>query len=151
MSEYLTKQTLEELKQKLKYLKEVKRKEIAQRIERAASFGDISDNAGYEEAKEAQAFLEGKILELENLIRGAKIIKPGKKGGRAAIGSKVKLKNKERTIEFQIVSSIEADPSKGKISAKSPLGKALLGKKKGKKVIIETPQGKTEYKILKIE
>lgn len=156
---YLTKETLEKLKQKLKNLKEVKRKEIAQRLKRAISFGDLSENAAYEEAKEAQAFLEGEILELENLIRKAKIIKPGAKKGKVIIGSKVSLQNKGTRPElaegektgFQIVSSVEANPSKGKISAESPLGKALLGKKKGDKIQVKTPEGKIEYQILKIE
>lgn len=147
---FLTKQALEKLKKKLKGLKE-KRKEIAKRLQKVTSFGDITDNAAFDETKEAQAFLEGEILELENLIRTAKVIKPGSKKEKVVIGSKVLLEGGGEEKEFQITSSIEADPLKGKISAVSPLGKALLGKKKGAKVTIKTPQGKIEYKILKLK
>lgn len=151
MEKYLTPTALEKLKQQLKYLKKVKRKEIAERLRETASFGDLSENAEYREAREAQSFLEGEILELENLIRNAKIIKPITIKETVTIGSKVQVENKDERKEFQIMSSVEADPLKGKISIESPLGKALLGKKKGEKVQVKTPEGKTEYKILKIE
>lgn len=150
MNNYLTKKALEKLKKRLKTLKE-KRKEIAKRLQRVTSFGDITDNAAFDEAKEAQAFLEGEILELEKTIREAKIIEPGLKKGEVIIGSKLVLETGGKEKEFLLTSSVEAEPQKGKISAESPLGKALLGKKKGAKVSIKTPQGKIEYKILKIE
>lgn len=147
----LTKKGLEKLKKELKYLKKVKRKEIAERLKQTASFGDLSENAAYQEAKEAQAFIEGKILELEKIIALAEIIKP-KRNGKIEIGSKVSLKLLESGEEFnfQIVGEAEADPLSGKISYKSPLGKKLLGKREGDLVKIETELGKKEYKILKI-
>lgn len=151
MEKYLTPTALEKLKQQLKYLKKVKRKEIAERLRETASFGDLSENAEYREAREAQSFLEGEILELENLIRNAKIIKPITIKETITIGSKVQVENEDEKKEFQILSSVETDPLKGKISIESPLGKALLGKKKGEKIQVRTPEGKTEYKILKIE
>ena len=151
MEKYLTPTALEKLKQQLKYLKKVKRKEIAERLRETASFGDLSENAEYREAKEAQSFLEGEIFELENLIRNAKIIKPIAIKEIVTIGSKVRVENKDEKKEFQILSSVEADPLKGKISIESPLGKALLGRRKGEKIQVKTPEGKIEYKILKIK
>ncbi len=150
MTKYLTSEGLEKFKKELNYLKTVKGKEIAQRLKHAASFGDFSENAAYQEAKEAQAFLRGRILELEEIIRGAKIIEK-KKTDRVRIGSTVLVSCDNKKERFQIVGSEETSPEEEKISYQSPLGKALLGKVVGAKIKIETPAGKIEYKILKID
>jgi len=157
MSEYLTKEGLEKLKKELQYLKEVKRREIAKRLKEAASQGDLSENFGYQQAKEDQAFLEGKILELENLIKSAIVIKKNEKTGWVQVGSTVILSPAEKKFlfgkkeKFQIVGAAEANPLEGKISAESPLGKALLNKPEGAIVTVEAPNGKVKYKIVKIE
>mgnify|MGYP001103852068 CR=1 FL=1 len=151
MKKYLTPEGLEKLKKELEYLKTVKRREIAERLKHTASFGDLTENAAYLETKEAQGFLEGRILELENLIKSAKVIKKNKRNDIIQIGSTVILSSGIKKEKFQIVGVAETDPSEGKISADSPLGKALLDRKKGEVFEIETPQGKIKYKILKIE
>ena len=150
MSKYLTPEGLEKLKKELAYLKTVKRKEIAQKLKHAASFGDLSENFAYQQAKEEQAFLEGKILELEEIISQAKVIKKRSKG-KVEMGSIVVVASNNEKYKFQIVSPQEADPLEGKISFESPLGKALMGKSKGAKITVTTPEGKTQYKILEIE
>jgi transcription elongation factor GreA len=151
MEKYLTPEGLEKLKKELEYLKNTKRKEIAKTLERSISFGDLTENAAYQEAKEAQAFLEGRILELENIIRSATIISNNKKKDLVQVGSVVEVKSDGEKWKFKIVGSEEAKPLEGKISYNSPLGKALLNRKKGEKLEVTTPEGKKEYKILKIE
>ena len=148
--EYLTFEGLEKLKKELEYLKTVKRREIAQRLEKCLAFGDLTENAEYSEAKEAQAFLEGRILELEDLIRNAVIIDEKQKDY-VQISSTVLVSTDEKKEKFKIVGAEEANPLEGKISSDSPLGKALLNKSKGAIVEVDTPQGKIQYKILKIE
>lgn len=150
MVEYLTLEVLEKLKKELNYLKIVQRKEIAEKIKYAASFGDFKENAAYGEAKEAQAFLEGKILKLEVIIRTAQVVEK-KETDRVQIGSMVLVDSNGKKQKFQIVGLEEADPEKGKISYQSPLGKALLGKSVGAKTKVETPTGEIQYKIFKIE
>ncbi len=155
MKNYLTKEGLEKLKKDLDYLKTVKRKEIAKNLKHAVSFGDLKENAAYDEAKEAQGFAEGKISELEFLIKSAVIIeKPAK--NKIQIGSTVIVvkscdKKNLKKEKYTIVGPPEANPLEGKISAYSPLGKAVLGFKKGDNFIVETPEGKVKYKIIKIE
>ena len=155
MTKYITKEGLEKLKQELDYLKTTKRKEIAERLKQAIAFGDLSENAAYHEAKEAQAFMEGRILELEEIVRNAVIISNGKNKDAVNIGSTVALEmvacDKKEKFKFTIVGMQEANPSEGKISNESPLGKTLLGRKNGETVEVETPTGKIKYKILKIE
>ena len=154
MIKYLTPEGLEKLNKELNYLKQVKRKEIAERLEQAIAFGDLSENFAYHETKEAQGFLEGRILELEKTIRSAKIIEKQKQTDKAQVGSTVLLidLNNEKQ-EFQITGPEEANPLEGKISFESPLGQALLNKSKGDKIKIKAPEGQEEiqYKILKIE
>lgn len=150
MTKYLTPQGFEKFKKELNYLENVKRKEIAERLKHAVSFGDLSENAAYDEAKEAQGFLEGRILELKKIISTAELIKK-KNTEKIQVGSTVLLCSNNKKEEFQIVGPDETDISNGKISYKSPLGKIILGKTKGSKVIIETPLGKTEYEILEIK
>jgi transcription elongation factor GreA len=154
MSKYLTKEDLEKIKKELDYLKKVKRKEIAQRLKETSSMGDLTENFAYQEAKEAQGFLEGRILELENLIREAKIVEKIDGAKWVQLGSIVTLakeKSKKKIEKYKIVGSGQANPSKGEISIDSPLGKALLDKPEGAIVTLKTPLGKTKYKIIKIE
>lgn len=152
----LTKEGLEKLKEELNYLKEVKRKEVAERLKEAISYGDLSENAEYEEAKNEQAFVEGRILELEEKIKYVKIIDDKtKKGAVVQLGSKVLIKNlsskSKQEEEFTIVGSTEADPVNHKISNVSPVGKALLERRAGDTVKISAPAGVMEYKILRVK
>ena len=149
MPEFLTPEGLAKLKREVDNLKNVKRKEIAKRIKDAASFGDLKENAAYHEAKEAQAFLEDKILELKNVIRNTKII-DRKISDEVQLGSIVLISSNGDEEKFQIVGSKEVNILKGKISYKSPLGNSLLGKRKGAEVIIKSPEGETIYKIIDI-
>ncbi len=153
MTQYFSPEGLAKLKKELEYLKNVKRKEIAECLQKAASYGDLSENAEYQDAKEEQAFIEGRILELEKTINSA-VIASNKKGTKMVnIGSTVVLadaKNNSSKQKFTIVGGGEADPLKGKISLDSPLGQALLNQHEGAIVEVETPQGKIKYRILKI-
>ena len=152
MEKYLTPEGLEKLKKELNYLKETKRKEIAERLEKSISFGDLAENAEYHETKEAQAFIEGRILELEDLIQNAIMVPAGKqKNHLAQIGSTILVLSGKEKEKFIIVGAEEASPLEGKISIDSPLGKALLNQHKGNVVDVSTPEGKLQYKILKIE
>ena len=151
MQKYVTAEGLEKLKKELTYLKEVKRKEIAERLESCIAFGDLTENAEYHETKEAQAFLEGRILELEDIVNNAIVVPSNKKKGLAQIGSTILVKAGSIKEKFKIVGAEEADPLAGKISADSPLGQALLNQPKGVVVEVPTPGGKLQYKILKIE
>lgn len=146
----MTPEGLDKLKRELEYLKNIKRKEIGARLEKAIAYGDLTENAEYHEAKEAQGFLEGRILELEDLIQNAVIVPLAKKKGLAQIGSTILVKAGSDKETFKIVGAEEGDPLEGKVSVDSPLGKALLDKAKGALVEVETPDGKTRYKILKI-
>ncbi|MBU0597784.1 transcription elongation factor GreA, partial [Patescibacteria group bacterium] len=128
---FITSDGLNKLKNELDKLKTKKRKEIAERIQEAKELGDLSENAEYVEAKNEQAFVEGRIQEIDSLIKHATIIKQTKTGDTVEVGSKIKIKDDNDTKEYYIVGSNEADPSKGKISNESPIGKAFLGKKIG--------------------
>jgi len=149
----ITAEGLEELKAELDELKLVKRKEISEKIKAALAFGDISENAEYDEAKNEQANVESRIAKLEIMIKNAKVIKTSKKNGVVNIGSKVKIKDLEfdEEMEYTIVGSAEADPFKGRISNVSPLGEALLGKKLGAIIEVESPVGdKIKYQIITV-
>ncbi len=150
---YITKTGLEELKEELEKLKTEKREEIAERISQAKELGDLSENAEYSEAKEAQAFNEGRILELETVLKNAIIIdEDSSSAGVVVVGSKVaiKEKNSDKEREYHIVGSHEASPAEGRISNESPIGKALLGGKVGDLVKIELPKGIVEWEITDI-
>ena len=147
---YLTPEGLKRFKKELAYLKNIKRKEIAQRLKKAISFGDLSENAAYAEAKDAQAFLEGKILELRKIIGSAEIIKK-EKSDKVKIGSIVKVMFEDQEFNFEIVGEPEADPLNNKISYKSPFGSALFGQKKGKEINVNIGDRKMKYKILNID
>lgn len=149
----ITAEGLEELKKELEDLKLVKRKEISEKIRVALAFGDISENAEYDEAKNEQANVESRIAKLELLIKNAKIIKESKQKGIVSVGSKVKIKDLEydELMEYTIVGSAEADPFKGKISNVSPLGKSLLGKKIGEIIEVASPSGDViKYEIITV-
>ena len=140
---------MEQHKKELEDLK-LKRQEIAQRIEEAKALGDLSENQEYASAREAQAFNEGKILELEQLLRDAIVIDKPRKSSIVHIGSSVEVRANGKAQSFTIVGSEEADPASGKISNESPLGKALLEHKVGDAIEVETPAGKIVYKIAAI-
>lgn len=143
----------EKLEQELEELKTVKRKEIVERIKIARSFGDLSENSEYESAKDEQAFVEGRITTLENMIRYAQIIdNNGVDEDEVSLGKKVtfiELPDGEEE-EYTIVGSAEADPFSGKISNDSPIAKALIGRKINDTVTISTPGGDMEVKIIKV-
>jgi transcription elongation factor GreA len=147
---YLSKEGLEKIKQELLELKTVRRKAVVERIKEAKDFGDLSENSEYEDAKNEQAFIEGRIQELENILKKAKII-PKAQGDKVSIGSKVKVKIDGVEETYILVGRDEADPSSGKISFDSPLGRALLNKSKGDEVEVKTPSGNIKYKIVSIE
>lgn len=149
---YVSKEKLEEIKKELAELKTKTRQEIAKRIEDASKLGDLSENYEYSEAKEAQEFNERKIAELEEILKNAIIIDGKRKNVDSVnVGSIVELKSGLQTIKFHIVGSKESDPGTGKISNESPLGSALLGKKKGDTVEFIMPNGsKKKYKIKNI-
>ncbi len=138
------------LKEELDFLTTTKRKEIAERIERAKELGDLSENAEYSEAKDAQALNEGKILELSNLLKNVTVVEAGTTKGQIAMGSKVVVSIDGKEREYTIVSFNEADPLEGKISNESPLGVAFIGKEKGDEVEVSTPKGIKKYKIKKV-
>ena len=149
----LTKQGLEERQKDLEYLKTEKRNEIAEKIKVARSFGDLSENSEYDEAKNEQAKMENRIAELEEMLKNVKIIDESKTNSKIVnTGTKVKILDVEMNEEFdyQVVGSSEADPMNGKISDESPVGKALIGRKVGETVVAITPSGDLEYKIVKI-
>ncbi len=141
----------DKLKDELSFLTTTKRKEIAERIERAKELGDLSENAEYSEAKDAQALNEGRILELTNTLKNVTVVQHEDSSEQVAMGSKVTVKTGDKEKQYTIVSFNEADPVNGKISNESPLGVAFLNKKKGDSFEVETPKGIAKYKILKIE
>jgi transcription elongation factor GreA len=149
----LTYEGLKKLEEELEYLKGVKRREIAERIKQALSFGDISENSEYDEAKNEQAQVEGRIIQLETMLKRAKVIDEDEVSTeKVSIGSKVKLLDLEynEEVEYSIVGSTEADPSKFKISNESPVGSALIGKTKDSVVDVVVPDGIIKFKILEI-
>jgi len=151
---YLTEEGLHKVKEELEYLITVRRREVAQMIAEAKAEGDISENAGYDEAKTAQGFLEGKIRELENVLKKAQVIAEDETPANVInIGRTVVVREDGTDLEesYTIVGSLEADPLHGRVSNESPMGKALLGKKKGQKAIVESPGGQIIFKIIKVE
>lgn len=146
----LTKEGLDKLENELLHLRSVKRKENAARIKEAISFGDITDNSEYEDAKNEQAFTEGKIIELEKKLRGARLLEKGDTVDfNVALGSMVKLIDLDlnQEYEYTIVSTAEADPTEKKISNESPVGKALIGHAAGEVVEVKVPAGIFKYRI----
>ena len=150
MVRYLNRESLEKLKKELNYLKTVKRMEVAKQLGQAAGFGDLTENAAYQEARESKELLERRILELEKKIEEAVIVKKPQKSNQVRLSSTVLVESPQKRIEFKIVDPEEADPLRGKISYDSPLGKNLLNKTKGSVVEVKTPGGKVKYKIIQI-
>lgn len=149
----LTFEGLKKLEEEVEYLKTVKRKEVAERIKVALGFGDLSENSEYDEAKNEQAQVEMKIMELENKLRNVKIIDEDDIETKTVqVGNVVQVLDVEfdEKVEYKIVGSTEADITENKISNESPIGSALLGKKKNEVVDVETPGGMLQFKILKI-
>jgi len=141
----------DKLKKELDYLNGVKRKEIAERIEKAKELGDLSENAEYQDAKDEQAFNEGRVMEITNLLKNLTVVSEDRgKSNEVAMGSKVTVKVNGVEKEYTIVSFNEADPTQGKISNESPLGVAFLYRKKGDVVTVSTPRGEAKYEIIKI-
>ena len=149
----LTTEGLEKLETELDYLKSEKRQEIAEKIKEARGQGDLSENSEYDEAKNEQAQVEGRIAELENILKNAQVLDQDDIDTKeVSIGCIVKVKNTalKKDMEFEICGSAESDPALGRISDESPVGRALLGKKVNNKVVIETPAGEMILKILSI-
>ncbi len=149
----LTEEGLKNLENELENLKSVKRKEIAEKIKVALSFGDLSENSEYDEAKNEQAILEARILEIEAMLKDVKMIDEQELSTEIVyVGSKVKLHDLtlDEVMDYRIVGSSEANPTDGKISDESPVGAALLGHRAGDKIKIETPGGTVKYKLMEI-
>ncbi|HSV31993.1 MAG TPA: transcription elongation factor GreA [Atribacteraceae bacterium] len=150
----LTSEGYRKLDEELKLLKTVKRKEVAERINQALEFGDISENAEYEEAKNEQAFIEGRILVLEEKLRKAEVV--NEEGGgnteKIHLGVRMVLENLStgKVVEYSVVDSVEANPSQCKISFESPLAQALLGKTTGEEVELKIPVGLVRYRVVEI-
>ena len=151
MSEYVSKEGLEKLKEELHELKTKKRKEIAMRLEHAKTLGDLSENAEYQETKEEQTLVETKIAELEEMIRNAVVIATQHGTDTVTIGSTVRVRSDRGEETYMIVGSEEANPIEGKISNESPLGRSFLGRKRREKLEIKTPAGISTYEILEIK
>lgn len=149
----LTPEGLTKLEQELEFLKGTKRREVAERIKQAIEFGDISENSEYEDAKNEQAFIEGRIITLEKMLRNAKIIEPVENNNNTVhIGARILLKDMEYGDEFEytVVGSAEADPMNNRISFESPVGRAILGKNQGEIVEVTVPAGRLKYKIIEV-
>jgi transcription elongation factor GreA len=150
----LTKEGLNKLETELEHLKSVRREEVAERIKQAIAFGDITENSEYEDAKNEQAFIEGRILTLEKTLKNARLMEETDiRTDVVSLGSKVTLKEVKsgREVTVLLVSSVESKLKDGKISDESPVGRAILGKKVKSTVSVEAPAGTIKYKIMKVE
>jgi transcription elongation factor GreA len=147
---YLTQEGLNRLQAELEVLRSKRRPEVAERIRQAKEFGDINENAEYDDAKNEQGFVEGRVLLLEKLVRNASIIEGKHAKGIVEVGSTVKVHDEYGDEAFTIVGSAEAEPAKGRISLESPVGKALLGKRVGDDVSVVTPGGSTKMLIIEV-
>ena len=150
----LTPEGYEKLSQEIEYLSNDKRREVADRIRVAREFGDIAENAEYDDAKNEQALLEHRIATLEERLRNARVITKGDVSKDVvSVGSHVRLRDLDakRTVEYHIVGSAEANPAENKLSNESPVGKAIIGKKKGETVEVAAPRGALKFKILEIK
>ena len=150
----LTKEGYQKLRQEIEELSTTRRREVAERIKLAREFGDIAENAEYDDAKNEQALLEHRIATLEERLRNARVIdKKDVAKDVVSIGSKVKLRDLDakQTVEYRIVGSAEANPAENKLSNESPVGKAIIGRKKGETVEVAAPRGAMKFKILEIK
>jgi transcription elongation factor GreA len=151
---YITKEGLQKIKEELEFLKTDKRAEVAKRLEVAISHGDLSENADYDYAKQEQAFVEGRIKDLEYSLRRVEIIDNDGRSDKVRIGSTVTVVEEgfeDEPETYYIVGAHEADPSNGRISNESPIGSALLGAKKGQSVTVRVPAGEVQLKVTTIE
>ncbi|MSU76090.1 transcription elongation factor GreA [Patescibacteria group bacterium] len=147
----LTAAGLDKLKAELKDLKDTRRPAVLARIKEAISYGDLSENSEYEDAKNEQAFVEGRITELNHMLENPKIVKANAgEGGKVTLGSTVKVKTGGSSSTFTVVGPTDANPDDGMISHESPLGEALVGAAVGESVEVETPRGATKYHIVSI-
>jgi len=144
----LTDEGKKELEAELEELKG-RRGDIADKIAEARDFGDLSENAEYDSAREEQGLLESRVAEIEDILLNAELIKAGK-SSKVSLGSKVELKTGKKTVAYTVVGPVEADPLEGKISNESPIGEALMGKKVGDSATISTPKGEITYEIVSI-
>ncbi|MGZ4386122.1 MAG: transcription elongation factor GreA [Gaiellaceae bacterium] len=150
----LTPEGYERLKDEIEYLSTTKRREVADRIRIAREFGDIAENAEYDDAKNEQAMLEHRIATLEERLRDARVIEEHEvRSDAVSIGTRVRLRDIEanRTVEYHIVGSAEANPAENRLSNESPVGRAILGRKKGETVEVTAPRGTLKFKILEIK
>lgn len=149
----LTLEGREKLQKELEFLVSVKRPEVAEAIHSAKEEGDISENSAYDAAKEQQAFVEGRIMQIEQMLKNAEIIANPTSNGIVALGSKVTVveRGSQDKEEYQIVGPAEADPAKGRISNESPVGRALMGKKKGDPIVVKTPAGERQLKLIDVQ
>lgn len=148
---YLTPEGLEKLKEELEYLRTVRRPEVAAQIKSAKEDGDLSENAGYDEAKNMQAFVEGRVMTLEAMLRDAVLINNTRTSDTVRLGSQIRVQEEgESPEEFMIVGAAEADPVGGRISNESPLGRALMGGRVGDTVKVQTPGGAASFRILSV-
>jgi len=147
---YVTQKGLEKLKQELSDLKE-RRKKVVERIKIAREFGDLSENSEYEDARNEQSFIEGRIEEVQDMLTRAKVVAKNGNGGKVELGSLVTLKMDGEELIYELVGATESDPSSGKISIESPIGYSLMGKVKGEAVEIHTPNGKMICKIVDLK
>ncbi|HHV54599.1 MAG TPA: transcription elongation factor GreA [Firmicutes bacterium] len=149
----LTPEGLQKLEEELEYLKRVRRREVAARIKQALEFGDISENSEYDDAKNEQAFVEGRILQLEKILSSARLVSGNNKTDVITVGSRVRLRDLDsgEEVEYSIVGSAEADPAQFRISNESPVGRALVGQRAGQEVTIQVPAGTLRYKVLAVE
>lgn len=150
---FVTEEGLQKIEDELKYLKTAKRKEIAERIHEAKELGDLSENAEYIEAKEEQGFIESRIMELEQMIKNSEMIEHTQNTSVVQIGSTIVVKElvTEQEIEYLIVGSSEANPLQRRISNESPVGQAFLNHNVGDTVIVQTPNGETQYEIVSVK
>jgi len=149
----MTYEGITKLEEELEFLKTVKRKDITEKIKVALGYGDLSENSEYDEAKNEQAFVEGRIIQLENMLRNASVVDENDiEKDVVSIGAKVKVKDFEfdEEVEFYIVGSAEADPMVNKISNESPVGRALVGKKAGAVIEVTVPNGVSKYEVLAV-
>ena len=147
---FLTREGLKKLEEELNYLRTVRRAQVAERLHNAQEDGELIENAEYEDAKNEQAFVEGRIQTLEALIKNAVLIDENHSTDHVQIGSTVSVESEDGKETFTIVGSAEAKPAEGRISNESPVGRSLLGRKKGEKVVVKVPAGDFTYKIVSI-
>ncbi|PIU99039.1 transcription elongation factor GreA [Candidatus Wolfebacteria bacterium CG03_land_8_20_14_0_80_36_15] len=147
---YLTREKINLLKEELRRLKEIERPETIERLKSSKEYGDLSENSEFFEAQDALSRIEAKILEIEDLIKNAVVIRKTSKKDKVGVGSIIEVKKNDQVFRYRIIGPFEARPEENLISNESPLGRAFLNKKVGEEVIVKTPQGEVKYIILKI-